>query len=214
MVEVLGAMMSPFVTLRKSKSAALLLLVAFTVVLWMAWILPKLLVLNNAEPSDYIVVLDGHDNNYFTGLKLLQNGFGRRMFVCLDIPDVPLEGDELNKDREFIRQTAGRLAENIELCRNGDEDIFDAIHSQLIHTDARRILVVSPEAQSRAQYVAARRRMPQYTWSVSPSKDPTFNVHWWRRRLWTKTFVDAVLDLSTALQIRTAESQRAQRSAK
>lgn len=198
--------------LRKPGWIALLLL--SSVVGASTRVLPRALVLNNAAPADYIVVLDGHDDNYYTGLSLLRKGFGRQMFVCLDIPDVSLQGEELRKDREFIQQTAGRFAENIHLCHNEDEDIVGEIDSQLAQNAVQKVLIVTPEAQSRAEYITARRRLPQYTWSVRPSSDSSFDVHWWRRRLWTKTFLSSVVELGTALQTRTSGPQSVQRSAK
>jgi hypothetical protein len=176
--------------------------------------LPKLLVLDNTRPSDYIAVLDGHDNNYFTGLALLQKGFGKRMLVCLDLPDVPLEGEELRQDRAFIQQTAGKFADNIDLCSNQEEDIFVEMNALFTKLDAHKILIVTPEAQSRAQYVASRRVLPQYTWSVHPAPDPGFNPQWWRSRLWTKNFVGSAVNLGESFAIKSSENQTVQRSAR
>lgn len=175
---------------------------------------PRLLILDNAVPSDYVLVLDGHDDNYYAGLQLLRQGFGNRMFVCLDIPDVPLQGEELSRDREFIQQTAGQLADRIDLCSNADEDIPQDLEHRLIHADAKSVLIVTPEARSRAQYIVARRRLPQYNWSVHAVPDPSFNIRWWRRRLWTKTFVSSIADLGAAYQTRVPQDQRLESSAR
>jgi len=193
----------------------LILLLLFAIVSAAAVVLalPRWLVMDNAKSSDYIVVLDGHDNNYFVGLDLLRKGFGNRMLVCLDLPDVPLEGEELRDDREFIQRTAGTFAPKIDLCANQDEDIFDEMNAWLTRTSAQSVLIVTPEAQSRAQYVAAYRRLPQYSWSVRPSSDSAFDIHWWRRRIWTKTFMRSFFDLWAALRARERKGQVVQRSA-
>jgi len=197
-----------------SSRLIVLLLIALVSAAAIMLALPRWLVLDNAKLGDYIVVLDGHDDNYFMGLDLLRKGFGNRMLVCLDLPDVPLEGQELRDDREFIQRTAGPLAQRIDLCANQDEDIFDEMNAWLTRASAQNILIVTPEAQSRAQYVAASRRLPQFSWSVRPSSDPTFDVHWWQCRMWTKTFVRSAFDLWAALRTREREGQAVQRSAK
>jgi hypothetical protein len=177
-------------------------------------VLPRFLVLDNRAHSNYIAVLDGHDENYLEGLRLLREGYAERMFLCLDMPDVPIEGEELKKDREFIDRTAGPLSEKIETCPNRDEDIYGLMSDLFARSGVSKVLIVTPAPYSRAQYISFRRHLPQYNWSVYPTHDPSFGAHWWGTRLWAKTFVTSVLNLGTALTEPSPSAQRVERSAK
>jgi hypothetical protein len=172
------------------------------------------LVLDNRTHSNYIAVLDGHDENYLEGLRLLREGYAERMFLCLDMPDVPIEGEELKKDREFIDRTAGPLSEKIETCPNRDEDIYALMSDLFEKSGVSTVLIVTPAPYSRAQYISFRRHLPQYTWSVYPTHDRSFGAHWWGTRLWTKTYVTSVLNLGTALTEPRPSAQKVERSAK
>lgn len=176
--------------------------------------LPRLLVLNNSSPADYIAVLDGHDDNYYEGLRLLKSGMAKKMFVCLDLPDVPLHGEEVQKDLAFVRRTAGRFADAIEICENDDEDALTEFGSLLETTSAQRVLIVTPASESRAQYLLAKRHFADVTWSVDPSKDRSFNVNWWRRREWADTYVQALERFAAALRGPQAVKTSVQRSSK
>ena len=200
--------------IRNTRRRTLVALALAGLVLLLALVLPRLLVLDNAKTSDYIVVLDGHDENYFAGLQLLRQGRGSRMLVCLDLPDVPIEGDELRRDRMFIEQTAGNLAERIETCPNRDEDIYFLMNDLFRKSGVSSVLIVTPAACSRTQYITSRRQLPKYDWSVRPTYDPTFSANWWRKRLWAKTFANAVVNLGIALTERRRTEQSVEQSAK
>lgn len=164
---------------------------------------PRLLVLDNTEISDYIVVLDGHDASYYTGLELLQQGYGRQMFVCLDLPDVVLDGRERALDRQFVEKTAGALATRIELCTNGsDEDLSTVLRARSFLYRAHKIVLVAPESVSRAQLIRLRKQLPEYHWTVKPVSDENFNQCWWRRRRWIKTLLKSLAELQEAASTR------------
>lgn len=174
----------------------------------------RILILSNAVHSDYLLVLDGHDDAYYAGLNLLDRGYGKFMFVCLDIPDTPLIGEELRKDREFIRRTAKASADRIDLCRNdASEDLFQEIQRRLVQADAHSVLIVTPEGESRAEYVAARRALPRYSWSVFAVRDSRFGELWWSRRVWTATYLRSVFRLWEAYRTTPlTESEASRRS--
>lgn len=176
--------------------------------------LPRLLVLNNPTSSDYIAVLDGHDDNYYEGLRLLQSGIAKRMFVCLDMPDVPLRKEELQKDLAFVRRTAGHLADAIDICENDDEDAFTELGGVLETSSAQRVLIVTPASESRAQYIVAKRRFPNFAWSVRPSEEANFNVKWWRKREWIDTYFRSVSHLAAALREPQAREASVERSSR
>lgn len=176
--------------------------------------LPRLLILRKRGSSDCIVVLYGHDENYQAGLRLLRSGIGKKMFVCLDLPDVSLQGEELRLDREFLRENAGPLADKIDLCGSEDEEIFAELGRVLDKDHARRVLLVTPEPQSRAQYIIATRRLPQFSWAVMPVSDQSFDIHWWRKRVWTKTYLNSICDFLLALEERPSPEISAQVSSK
>ena len=113
----------------------------------------------------------------------------------------------------FIEQTAGTLAERIETCPNRDEDIYLLMNELFRKSGISKVLVVTPAASSRAQYITLRRHLPKYQWSVLPTYDPTFSAKWWDKRLWAKTFANAVVNLGIALTERPTE-QNVEQSAK
>jgi hypothetical protein len=180
---------------RCALAIAVLLILVLSFGLWM----PQVLVLDNAAISDVILVLDGHDGNYDMGLHLLKKGMGRQMLVCLDLPDVQLTGTELLENRSFINRTAGSFAERIDQCRNSEGGTYSEVATRLSQMEVRSVLVVAPAGESRVLYESVRRAFPQYQFTVKASPDPSFDVRWWKCRLWTKTFLSSVSGLSAAL---------------
>lgn len=181
-------------SLRTARNRALVVLItlALASAVFFIVLLPRLLVLNNQSQSDYIAVLDGHDDNYYEGLRLLQSGIATRMFVCMDLPDVPLRGEEVQADLAFIRTTAGQFADFIDICENDEEDAFSELGNVLERGSAQRVLIVTPASESRAEYMLAQRRFPNLSWSVRPSMEPSVNVQWWRKREWADTYFPSI----------------------
>lgn len=158
------------------------------------------LILNNARPSDAIVVWGGDDQNYYAGLQFLQTTDALYMFVCLDQNDFDIAGQELQHDREFLRRTAGSLAEHIDICVGNNDDILPELTTKLNNLGAHSVLIVAPEPYSRADYVLARKRLPNYAWSVSATAEPWFHSSWWKRRGWAKNFSFGLSRLFQALR--------------
>lgn len=173
-------------------------LVFLTTILFVL-ILPRLLVLDDMTNSDYIAVLDGHDANFYEGLRLLRGGVAKRMFVCLDLPDVPLNEHEIQEDLEFIEKTAGPLAPLIDVCKSDYKDSLTELGDIVTVTGARRVLIVTPAAESRATYILATRRYPRLSWSVHATADRGFDVRWWRSRDQAETYFNAIARLAAAV---------------
>ena len=196
------------------KSIRFGLLLGFFAAILFILMLPRLLVLDDATRSDYIAVLDGHDANFYEGLRLLREGSAKRMFVCLDLPDVPLRDREIQDDLEFVRKTAGPLAESIDLCKNDSEDALTEFEDVVAYENAQRVLIVTPAAESRATYILATRRYPNLSWSVHATADPNFDVHWWKSLDWTETYLDSVTRLAAAVVEPRSSASSVERSAK
>jgi hypothetical protein len=144
-----------------------------------------ILILNNAQPSDAIFVCGGDDHNYYAGLQFLKTSGAQYMFVCLDQNDFDIAGQELQHDREFLRRTAGSLAGHIDICvENNNDDSLPELTTKLNHLGARSVLIVAPDPCSRADYILAGNRLPNYAWSVSATAAPWFHSSWWKRRGW------------------------------
>lgn len=176
-----------------------LLLLGFLAAVFVFLVLPRLLVLNNATASDYIAVLDGHDTNFYEGLRLLRNGTAKGMFVCLDLPDVSLRDFELQQDLTFVRKTAGPLANVINICRNESDDPLTEVHDLAVRANAQRVLIVTPAPESRSMYTFATREYPGLAWSVDPTSDVNFDLHWWKSRRSTEIYFDSVTRLVSAV---------------
>jgi hypothetical protein len=189
-------------------------LFAFLTTIFIVLVLPRLLIVNRTMTSDYIAVLDGHDPNFCEGLRLLQSGVARRMFVCLDLPDVPLSDHEIQQDREFVRRTAGPLAESIDICKNDSEDALTELGDVVAGEELQRVLIVTPAPESRATYILAKRRYRNLSISAHASADPNFDVHWWRSRVWAETYFNSVIGLATAVMEPRSSADSVERSAK
>lgn len=160
-----------------------------------------ILILNNARPSDAIVVWGGDDANYFAGLRQMQSTGARYMFVCLAQNDFDIETSELQHDREFFTRTAGPLADRIDICSENSDYVLPEVKEKLDAHKVGSVLLVVPQQYSRADYIQVTKRLPNYSWSVSATPEPQFNPSWWRKRGWAKTFFFGLGRLFASLRL-------------
>lgn len=190
---------------------------SLTAAIFFGLILPRLLILRNATSAgnaDYIAVLDGHDDNYYEGLRLLREGAAPKMFVCLDLPDVPPSRHEIEQNVAFVQRTAGALANAIDICKNDEKDPYTELLDLLPESSSRRVIIVTPGSESRVQYTVATRLYPDVSWAVHPSPDHNFNVRWWRRRDWAETYVNSIGKLANAMRVQAAPKDAVQSSSR
>lgn len=159
----------------------------------------RALVLNNPKLSDAVVVWGGDDVNYYAGLSLMQSTGARYMFVCLEQNDFDIAGAELRRDREFITRSAGPLANHIDICVGNSDDILPELAEKLVGAGYRSAVIVAPQQYSRADYIEGRKRLPNYSWSVSATQEPQFSRSWWRSRGRTKNFLFGLERLVAAI---------------
>jgi hypothetical protein len=160
-----------------------------------------ILILNNARPSEAIVVWGGDDANYLAGLRLMQSTDAKYMFVCLSQNDFDIESSELQHDREFFARTAGPLAAQIDICSGNSDYVLPEANQKLDAHKVRSVLLVAPQQYSRACYIEVTKQLPNYSWSVSATAEPHFNPSWWRKRGWAKNFFFGLRRLFASLRL-------------
>jgi hypothetical protein len=160
-----------------------------------------ILILNNARPSEAIVVWGGDDANYFAGLRLMQSTGAQYMFVCLAQNDFDIESSELRHDLEFFARTAGPLADRIDICSGNSDFVLPEVNQKLNARKVRSAVLVAPQQYSRADYIEVTKRLPNYSWSVSATPEPHFNPSWWKKRGWAKNFFFGLRRLFTSLRL-------------
>lgn len=161
-----------------------------------------ILILNNAQPSEAIVVWGGDDRNYFAGLQQMQSTGAQYMFVCLAQNDFDIESSELQHDRQFFARTAGALADRIDICGINSDYALPEVNQKLDIHKVRSVLLVAPQQYSRADYIKVTKRLPNYSWSVSATPERQFSPSWWRKRSWTKSFFFGLQRLFASLRSR------------
>jgi hypothetical protein len=150
-------------------------------------------VINQAVPSDAIVVLGGDHNDlrYRRGLELLESGQARVLFINCNADEVQFGETLAVQCERFIQRTAGNWAEQAHVCpiegdSTGGESQYVA--RCLGSTPARKVLIVTSAFHTRRALSVFRRRLPQYQWAVVAVTDDTrFDERWWERREWAKT---------------------------
>lgn len=160
----------------------------------------RILILDNAKPADAVFVWGGDDVNYFAGLQQMKSLGARYMFVCLAQNDFDIESSELQHDRDFFARTAGPLADRIDICSGNSDYILPEANQKLLTHNVRSVLLVTPQQYSRANYIQAANRLPNYSWSISATPEPQFHISWWRRRGWTKNFFFGLTRLVASLR--------------
>ena len=153
-----------------------------------------LLVVNDPQPSDAIVVLDGDDRDVRVtlGVNLLQSRLAPRLFY--DVAEGTIFGKPITgMATAYLAETAGPLRGQVAICpthaHSTDEETL-YVGQCLQSLGARRALIVTSSYHTRRALFIFRRRLPQYQWSAAAADDPeTFNPAWWRKREWAKTFL-------------------------
>lgn len=150
------------------------------------------LVIDRPERSDAIVVTqaDSLDDGYWTGVRLLAEGYGRQLFVdartdlnFFGRPQSELAG-------QYIRATAGRAAP-VKVCpvtASSTAAETRQVDACLAGYAVRSVLLVVCDYHTRRSLSTFRRLLPQYHWSVAAVRNQArFDTPWWRRRDWART---------------------------
>lgn len=147
---------------------------------------------DNRRPSDVILVLGPglSDARYKESLKLLKEGYGK--YLIWSVPAyVRMYGHSVSDlARVYERETASEFTSRMKVCPfNSNEDVsIECIRDVGAHS----VLIVTSSTNSGLALSMFRKKYPEYSWRVAVIQDPNeFDIHWWKRREWTKIFIDA-----------------------
>jgi uncharacterized SAM-binding protein YcdF (DUF218 family) len=151
------------------------------------------LVADNRKKSDAIVITQGDslDTQYWTALRLLQQGYGRELLLDARTNLMLFGRSQADLANDFIKKTAGTFAGRVRVCAivadTTAEEVYEAGNCLKVN-GARSVLLVVDDFHSRRSLAMFSRLLPQYRWSIAPVLDATkFGVHWWRKREWVRT---------------------------
>jgi uncharacterized SAM-binding protein YcdF (DUF218 family) len=152
----------------------------------------KILVVDDPQPSDVILVLEGEtEQRPARSLQLLQQGYGRR--VVLDVHASEkiynfTRGDLAKKYVESLPQAAA-----VSICAteglSTKAEARDA--EKCLGEDVKRVLLVTSDFHTRRALSIFRHELRGRSFSVAAARDSTqYGERWWAHRQWAKTFVD------------------------
>ena len=158
----------------------------------------SILVVDAPERSDVIVVLAGEtDRRPARGLQLLDEGYGRRVF--LDVPaGVEIFGFEEQQLATKYAQDRPEAA-SVRVCPIFGLSTRDESHDAakcLAEVVGTRILIVTSDFHTRRALSIFRHEVHGKTFSVAAAHDDKqFGTRWWKHRQWAKTCLDEWLRL-------------------
>jgi uncharacterized SAM-binding protein YcdF (DUF218 family) len=167
---------------------ASLFIVAVLVVLFLLSRAGSFLIVHAPEPSDVIVVLDGE---WQKALHLHNQGYAR---ILLDagVDHLFYGRTEVELATEFLRSTN---LPGVQVCPiTGDSTYEEGVDLRrcLEAIDAKSVLVVAPDFETRRVLETFRERLPQYHWSIAASSAPYHDAdQYWKYRSWAKTVLSA-----------------------
>jgi len=177
-------------------TAILLVLVAVVVGLASEYAASFLRV-NNAEPSDVMVVLGGgfDDSRYWRGVQLMKDGWAPRMIL-----DAEESGEKFGKTnaqmaREFLERVH---ADNTSVCAVAADSTYgeaEDLARCLAPLHASSVLIVTSDYHTRRALSIFEARLPRYHWSIADvyapvedgGKERLAGDNWWKNRRWAKT---------------------------
>jgi uncharacterized SAM-binding protein YcdF (DUF218 family) len=172
-------------------------LVVLTAILF--WNAARWLIVDSPARSDVILVLDGSiDGRFAKGLRLLQDGYGKEVIVAENVDRLVFGRTRADLAHEFIQGSAGNIANRIDVCstRGDSVDSVQYVARCISSLDARSILLVTSDYETRRTLSMFSRFLPQYHWSVAAAEDPSnFGRHWWKHRAWAKRTVRELSEL-------------------
>lgn len=161
----------------------------------------RLLVVDAPQPSDVIVVLAGEtDRRPERALQLLDQGYGRRILLDVNVPNQIYEIPEVQLAAEYIRRLP--QAASIQICpieglstREESHDVEKCLAGEAGEV-GNRVLIVTSEFHTRRSLSIFRHEIQGKTFSTAAARDDTqFGIRWWTHRQWAKTCVDEWLRL-------------------
>jgi len=157
---------------------------------WFAANAGRILVIDAPERSDVILVLAGEtDQRPTTGLRFLNQGYGRR--VVIDVPAAVkiYETTQVELAEKYVRDLP--QAGSIRVCPIEGLSTRDEAHDAeqcLAGESGNRILLVTSDFHTRRALITFRHEIRTKTFSVAAAHDEAqFGPRWWTHREWSKT---------------------------
>jgi uncharacterized SAM-binding protein YcdF (DUF218 family) len=149
------------------------------------------LVVNNARPSDLLVVLGGDDGSRLPkAIQLMQGGLASEVIVDADAAHRWLGRTGADRSSLLIASMPA-VAAHVRVCPvlatstvGETRDLYGCIQ----HLHVSRIVLVTSAYHTRRALSTFRHALPQYEWSVASAENSdVFGTSWWRRRAWVTT---------------------------
>ncbi|MGA7258580.1 MAG: YdcF family protein [Terracidiphilus sp.] len=153
----------------------------------------RALVVDDARPSDVVIVLTGgfSDVRLQRGLELLQKGYTRELILD-ESTQIFLGRTYSDYAQDYVQRLPPGVKEHVHVCSfTGDSTKIELRGiwqcAQAADPNLSRVLLVTSQYHTRRALSIANHLLPQYTWTASAAPDPEFGVNWWREREWAKT---------------------------
>jgi hypothetical protein len=153
----------------------------------------RALVIDNAQPSDLAIVLGGDADDVRLQRALDLLGAGYVHDVVLDESDWMQFGQPIFKHAEdYVQKLPAETRVHVHVCPFSGDSTAGELRviwqcAKASAPRATRVVLVTSNFHTRRALSVAKRRLPQYSWSVAAAPDHRFGVEWWRDREWAKT---------------------------
>ncbi len=153
----------------------------------------KFLIIDNATPSDLIVVPAGDDGSRLQkAIQLLKDGYANEVIVDAGARQRWLGKTEADRAAAWVAST-GDFASHIHVCPvvatstlTETKDLYRCIH----RPPGSRIVVVTSAYHTRRALSTFRSALPQYQWTgASAENTDEFGTRWWEHREWFTTTI-------------------------
>lgn len=151
----------------------------------------RLLVVSDLRPADAIVVLEGEtDRRPALALQLLQQGYGRRLFLDAATQGRVYRWSLAEIAQQYIRTLPPEVTPSVSVCPiTGLSTLEEAreVRRCVDAVGAHSVLVVTSQYHTRRALSIFRHRFPDRQVGVVGAVEPDqFGVRWWQHRQWAK----------------------------
>ncbi len=151
------------------------------------------LVVDNPQPSDVIVVLEGSGDTpgYFRALQLHHDGYAGKVLLDANVNAKIFGKTEAEMAREYLDHIG---QQSTEICPTVGGSVFaeaDDVQRCLQRVGAKSAILMTSDFGTRRALSVFQKRLPQYRWSVAAASTPYhFAESYWQHRGWAKTVLE------------------------
>lgn len=156
------------------------------------------LVVDDPQPSDAIVVLEGAGDTpgYDRSVLLKSQGYAKTVLLDANISPTLYGRSEADLAAEYLVRS-GQLSTQI--CQTVSGSVYDEVVDVkrcLDRIGARSAILMTGDFETRRTLDIFQKRLPQYRWSVAASSTPYHYAEaYWKHRGWAKTVFQEWEDL-------------------